>query len=228
MINYLFFIGIAFVLFLAFRVLRFVSYRVNFVRRSYPFVVAIELTLWIAFLFWVLHYFFRAKAYYNNLVLVLVVTAVILLVWFYIKDVVAGFIFRIRHNPRVGQLIQSTEAVGIVKLLAPSQIFIEEEGRNIVRIPYARLLGKSLSIDNPDTHSASEAVFRLKISAEVDRTNLEDKIKVSLLQSPWGVPGKPIRVSFPPDSEHTLEVSLHLIDKSYTEVVKGRLKTLLH
>jgi len=226
MINYVIFIVAALLLFVGFRVLRFASYRVSFVRRFYPFLVAIELTLWITFLFWVIHYFFKTKAYCNNLILVLVITSVVLLVWFYIKDVVAGFLFRIRHNPRVGQVLHSGELVGVVKKLAPSQIFIEEEGRNIFRIPYSTILGKSLSLENPDTHSASEAVMRFDISAVADHSDLEKRIKVLLLQSPWGVPGKSIRVSFPPDAAQTIEVSLHLIDKSYTEVVRTRLKAL--
>lgn len=228
MINYLLFITTAFLLFLAFRVLRFVSYRVSLVRKYYPLIIGLELGLWITFLFWLINHFFKSKPYYNNLVLVLVLTAVILLVWFYIKDVVAGFLFRIKHNPMVGQLIESPEGVGAIKKLSASQIMVEEEGRKIIRIPYSKILNKSISIASDDIHAASEVVIRLGTDSGTDLNDMERRIRLVLLQSPWCVPHKPIRIEFPSNENGGIEIAFHLVDKSFAETAKLKICGLLN
>ena len=226
MINYLIFIGTALLLFVSFRAIRMVSHRVTMLQRFYPMLVAIELGFWIAFIFWLVNRFLQTKAYYNELVLVLVITSVVLLVWYYIKDVIAGFIFRIKHNPKVGQHLQSIEANGVIKKLAVSQLFVEGEGREVIRIPYSKLLDKSLSLDTGDSPSASEAVLQLDVARGDDPTILERKIRTALLQSPWCVPGKPIRIEFLTEPKQCVEISLHLLDKSYLEAARSKLSSL--
>ncbi len=223
MISYLLFIAGALLLFMAFRVLRYVSYRIALVRKLYPILVSVELGLWIAFLFYLVTHFLGDKGYYNELVLLLVVIAAILLVWFYLKDVVAGFLFRIKHNPVTGQIIKSPEATGVIKMMTPSQMMVEEEGRNIVRVPYARVLGKSLSIEHKDIYSASEVKVHLGVESTVDFTNLENKIRIALLQSPWCVANKPIRIKPLTAPTAGVEITLHLVDKSFLAAVKERL-----
>jgi len=226
MIAYLLLVAIAFILFIGFRVLRYTSYRVGTVRKFYPIFIAVELGLWIAFIFGMVNYFLSTKSYYKELVLVLVVTAVILVVWFYIKDVVAGFLFRIKHNPIAGQVIRFSNVNGVIKTLAPSQLMIEEEGGKILRIPYSKLLNKSISLDNGDTYSASEVVIYLDVNAGADYTDAERRIKQTLLQFPWCVPHKPIRIGLSPQGKQGIEITFHLVDKSFAEAAKVKVKEL--
>lgn len=228
MIDYLLFIGTALLLFMSFRAIRMVSHRMKTLQRFYPILVAIELGLWIAFIFWLVTRFLLTKAYYNELVLVLVVTSVVLLVWYYIKDVVAGFIFRIKHNPKIGQHLQSAEANGVIKKLAVSQLFVEGEGRAVIRIPYSKLLNKSITLDTGDSPSASEAIIQFDKVSQADPTSMERKIRIALLQSPWCVPEKPIKIQFFSEPRERIEISLHLIDKSYLEAAKSKLKELIN
>lgn len=227
MINYILFVAIAALLFILFRVIRLLSYRIRGLKRFYSLLVALELAIWMIFLFWLIHYFFMNKSYYNELILVLVVTAVILLVWFYVKDVVAGFLFRIAHNPSLGQLLYSDEADGIIKKMDPSHVSIEHEGGEVIQVPYSRLLGKSLSLKTADARSASEVVFRVENLSSQDHHELEKKIRFMLLQSPWCVPNKPIRIAFLPHPDEGIEVAMHLLDKSFTEVAKHKLAQML-
>ncbi|MEQ8361855.1 MAG: hypothetical protein RH948_03245 [Cyclobacteriaceae bacterium] len=161
------------------------------------------------------------------MVLVLVVAVVGLLVWYYIKDIVSGFIFKIKHNPSVGQELNSTVGNGIIKKLSVSQVFVESEGRETLRIPYSQLLNKSINLNNVDIHSASEVILRFDGISQNDPINLEKKIKVALLQSSWCVPNKPIRVEFLSGEKPGVEVSLHLVDKGFGEVARMKLKGLL-
>jgi hypothetical protein len=227
MINYLFFIITAFLIFLAFRAMRLIGYRSKGLRKYYPVFVAIELGLWIFYIFWVVSHFLYSKSYYNELVLVLVIAVVGLLVWYYIKDIVSGFIFKIKHNPNVGQELNSPEGKGIIKKLSVSQIFVEAEGRDIVRIPYSQLLNKSINLNHVDIHSASEVVLHFDGVKMSDPINLEKKIRAALLQSPWCVPNKPIRVEFIAGNKSEIEVSLHLVDRSFRELARTKLTVLL-
>lgn len=227
MINYILFVATAGFLFILFRVIRLLSLRIRGIKRFYSLLVALELSVWMIFLFWMIHSLFKDKSYYNELVLVLVVTSVILLVWFYIKDVVAGFLFRIAHNPSLGQLLYSDEADGVIKKLNPSHMSVEHEGGEIIRVPYSRLLGKSLSIKTADARSASEVVFRIDNLSSQDHRELDKEIRLMLLQSPWCVPNKPIRIVFLPHPEGGIEVAMHLLDKSFTEEAKYKLTQML-
>lgn len=226
MINYIFFIGSAFLIFFAFRALRLAGYRVHTLRKYFPFFVAVEFGLWIFYIFWVVSYFLYLKSYYNELVLVLVIAVVGLLVWYYIKDIVSGFIFKIKHNPSVGQELSYTEGKGLIKKLSVSQIFIESEGRNIIRVPYSRLLGQSINLKDVDTHSASEVVLYFKNIDVTDPVNLEKSIRKTLLQSSWCVPSKPIRIDFLTGENVGVEVSMHLVDKGFGELARTKLLSL--
>lgn len=227
MINYILFVATAVLLFILFRVIHLLSFRIRGLKRFYSLLVAMELSVWMIFLFWLIHYFFGNKSYYNELILVLVITAVILLTWFYIKDVVAGFLFRIAHNPSLGQLLYADEADGVIKEMGSSHLSVEHEGGEIIRVPYSRLLGKSLSLKTADARSASEVVFRIKNLSSQDHHELEKEIRLTLLQSPWCVPNKPIRIVFLPHPEEGIEVALHILDKSFTEVAKHKIEQML-
>lgn len=228
MINYLFFIATAFLIFFVFRVMRLIGYRTSNLRKYYPVWVAIELALWIFYIFWVVSYFLYSKSYYNELVLVLVIAVVGLLVWYYIKDIVSGFIFKIKHNPSVGQELNSSDGKGIIKKLSVSQIFVELEGKDTIRIPYSQLLNNSINLNNVDIHSASEVVLRFEAVDSDDPINLEKHIRVALLQSSWCVPNKPIRVEFSSGEKSSVEVSMHLVDRSFGELARTRVKKLLY
>lgn len=227
MIDYLFFIIAALLIFLTFRLLRLIDYRIKRLRKYYPLFVATELGLWIFYIFWVVSHFLYTKSYYNELVLVLVVAVVILLVWYYIKDIVAGFVFKIRHNPRPDQILHSPEGEGVIRKLSSSQVLVEAGGRNILRIPYSKLLGKGLSLETADTHSACEAILFFEMEQGKEPTELKRKIRMDLLQSPWCVPSRPIRIEFLSEPKYGIEVTLYLLDKTYTEIVKEKMKALL-
>ncbi|MFZ1807437.1 MAG: hypothetical protein WAU36_09460 [Cyclobacteriaceae bacterium] len=224
MINYLIFVISALLIFLVFRAIRLIGYRVKGVRKYYPVFVAVELGLWIFYIFWVVSHFLYSKSYYNELVLVLVIAVVGLLVWYYIKDIVSGFIFKIKHNPRVGQELNSTEGTGVIKKLAVSQIFVEVEGRNTVRIPYSQLLNKSIHLNNVDNHSASEVVLHFEGVDQRDPIQLEKRIRTTLLQSSWCVPNKPIRIKFMSGDKTSIEVAMHLVDLSFGELARTKLR----
>ena len=226
MINYILFIATAAIVFILFRIVRLLSFRIRALKRFYSLLVGLELAIWMIFLFWLIHYFFMNKSYYNELILVLVVTAVILLVWFYIKDVVAGFLFRIKHNPSLGQILKSDEVHGVIKRMGPSQVFVEHEGGEVMRIPYSILVGKSLILRSEDVRSASEVLLHLPVSVKGDQVELEKRVRLILLQSPWCVPTKPIKIKFLAGDEG-IEISLHLVNKSFTETAKAMLKEVI-
>ncbi len=208
--------------------MRLIGYRTSNLRKYYPVWVAIELALWIFYIFWVVSYFLYSKSYYNELVLVLVIAVVGLLVWYYIKDIVSGFIFKIKHNPSVGQELNSSDGKGIIKKLSVSQIFVELEGKDTIRIPYSQLLNNSINLNNVDIHSASEVVLRFEAVDSDDPINLEKRIRVALLQSSWCVPNKPIRVEFSSGEKSSVEVSMHLVDRSFGELARTKVKKLLY
>jgi hypothetical protein len=70
-------------------------------------------------------------------------------------------------------------------------------------------------------------VIKLDIADGYDFTVMEKKIRLCLLQSPWCVSHKPIRIEFLPAPDHGIEVTFHLMDKDYTEIARAKLNSLI-
>ena len=209
-----------------FRIAKLISLRSRITHRYLPLLNALELALWTYIVFGTADLLLSDKSYYPYLVALLITLFMGLLVWFYIKDVVAGFLFRIRHNPLSGQLLDDQQLKGTIRAIGLSQLTIETAEGQWRKVPYSALVNRTLSIQSQHSPSPGETVIRIKLQAAVDPGYFQRVVRETLALSSWCVASKPITVHSDPDEEGSLRISFFMLDPSYLTMAKEQITTL--
>lgn len=204
-----------------FRIVKLLGVRNQVVRKITPALTLVELLLWTIIIFWSASIFLSTRSYYPVLVITLALLFTLMLTWFYLKDIVAGYIFRLRHNPVKGQILTCENIHGIVRTLGISQLTVETDEGRWLRIPYSSLVAQSLSLQSPRLVIPGETTLELSISNWDNPGKIESIVKTVLAQSPWWIASKPINIQFIPEL-NKLNISFFLLDPVYVQLVKER------
>jgi hypothetical protein len=218
--------AIVFIL-LAFRVIRLFSLRSKATQKYIPVVSAFELAIWTLLIFWAMHIFLADKLYYSWLLMLLVFVFTLLIVWFYIKDIVAGYLFQVRHNPTKNQTLQTGDVKGVIREIGLSQLTIELADGQWLRIPYSSLITQSLSLQSPHTIAPGEMMVKVPIHAKIDPGYFAKSIREALALSPWCVASKPITIQPDATEEGIMRISFFIIDPSYQTLAKDKLLSIV-
>lgn len=209
-----------------FRIARIVGVRNRVVQKVAPFLTILELLLWTIIIFWSASIFLSSRSYYPILVITLAVLFTLMITWFYLKDIVAGYIFRVRHNPVRGQMFICGGVQGSVRMLGLSQLTVETEEGQWVRIPYSSIVTCSLSLQSPRQTVYGETTLELSVRGWDNPDKMERMLRKVLAQSPWFIASKPINIQFIPE-DNKVRISFSLINHVYLQLVKDRLESSL-
>ena len=209
-----------------FRIARIVGVRNRLVQKVSPFLTILELLLWTIIIFWSASIFLSSRSYYPILVITLAVLFTLMLTWFYLKDIVAGYIFRLRHNPVRGQILTCETVRGSVRMLGLSQLTIETDEGQWLRIPYSSVVTRSLSLQSPRQIIPGETTLELTVHRWDNPGKMERIVKKVLAQSPWFIASKPVNIQFIPE-ENKVRISFSLLNHVYLQLVKDRLESSL-
>ncbi|MBK5277597.1 MAG: hypothetical protein JJE09_01920 [Bacteroidia bacterium] len=219
--------AIAFILFL-FRIVKLFSLRSKATQKYIPLVSALELTIWTSLVFWAINIFFSDISYYSFLVIILVTVFTLLLVWFYVKDIVAGSLFRVRHNPMKDQILHSAEIHGAIRKIGLSQLTVELTDGQLYRVPYSSLVSQKLSLQSPDSIAPGEIVIKVPIHTTIDPGYFTQRVRETLALSSWCVASKPISIQPDLSDEGILRISFFILDSSYQSLAKNKLISLVN
>lgn len=209
-----------------FRIARIVGVRNRVVQKVSPFLTILELLLWTIIIFWSANIFLSSRSYYPILVITLAVLFTLMITWFYLKDIVAGYIFRVRHNPVRGQILTCEGVQGSVRMLGLSQLTVETEEGQWLRIPYSSIVTCSLSLQSPRQNIPGETTLELSVHGWDNPDKMEKMLKKVLAQSPWFIASKPINIQFVPEA-NKVRISFSLLNHVYLQLVKDRLESSL-
>lgn len=209
-----------------FRIARIVGVRNRVVQKVSPFLTILELLLWTIIIFWSANIFLSSRSYYPILVITLAVLFTLMITWFYLKDIVAGYIFRVRHNPVRGQILTCEGVQGSVRMLGLSQLTVETEEGQWLRIPYSSIVTCSLSLQSPRQNIPGETTLELSVHGWDNPDKMERMVKKVLAQSPWFIASKPINIQFVPEA-NKVRISFSLLNHVYLQLVKDRLESSL-
>ncbi|HEY8513481.1 MAG TPA: mechanosensitive ion channel domain-containing protein [Cyclobacteriaceae bacterium] len=195
-------IGLA--IFILFRVLRLFLARSEShrLRNSIVYVVPIEILVWSTYFFRSLEYFFGTKSYYDYLLTALVLTGLGLLVWFYLKEVVAGAFFRLQHNPKTGRHLQASNLEGIIRRISATHIYLDTGSGKVVRLPFSKLVGSAFSL-SAHKESAQDFKFSIRVSRTASRDETTNRIRQALLLSPYCSYKEPVEIRITDESSDT-------------------------
>lgn len=219
-------IGLVVVALVLFRVARLLVLKKKSTQQYIPLVSALELGTWTFIIFWAVNIFFSDNLYYPYLIILLAIVFTMMLVWYYLKDIMAGYLFRIRHNPIKGQLIECRELKGSIRKIGISQLTVESGSGQWYRVPYSSIINQQLSLKSMYSMAPGETVIKVHLNTIVDPGHFERCVREALALSSWCVAPKPIRIKSDPQEEHTMQISFFMLDPSFHALAKLRLTKL--
>jgi Mechanosensitive ion channel, beta-domain len=148
------------------------------------FLIIAESLIWLIFIFRSTSFLFREKFYYQYLVISLILIFLGFLTWFFIRDIFAGIIFRIRYNIKTGDYISSGNISGHIKSYHLTSINLLTADGLVLNIPYTRMINEVIAKKEfrgtPEEHK-----LQLQADLSLGRTNAEELIRTALLNAPW-------------------------------------------
>ncbi len=142
--------------------------------------------LWIFILLWAVNYLFGDKSYYQVIIISAIVILTLAFGWFFLKDLVAGIIFRLQNNYTNGEVLQIGEISGRLNKMLLTHITIDTNNDNTLKIPYSRLSNEIIS-QKSQTKSFENNRFTLSTNKKLSQKDTEDAIGTILKNSPWHI-----------------------------------------
>ena len=137
------------VIFLGLKVLRLglktLLHRSSVLNLTDHILAALELLVWMVFIFWTGHTLFSEKFFYSYLVYFIIFIIISFFSWFLLRDLLAGIVFRVRHNLRTGSYIKAGDFSGQVVSQKLSYLYLKTTDNQFLRIPYSAIINKVLT-----------------------------------------------------------------------------------
>ena len=143
-----------------------------------------EYLVWLIFVFQAANFLFREAFFYRYLVTGLILVVMGLLTWFFIRDIFAGLIFKIKYSLKTGTYINAGNFNGQIKsqMLTSIQL-ITNEGLTI-NVPYTRLINEVIT-ERGFRGTHGEHILQLQVDLSLGRSNAEELVRSALLSTPW-------------------------------------------
>ncbi|MEA3318176.1 MAG: mechanosensitive ion channel [Bacteroidota bacterium] len=187
--NYLFrFLIIVTVLFLFFRLLALVMpiifRKKQICRLIKKYIPSIELVVWILVLSKTYNKLFLSNKIFAILSLTIVVSIVLYFIWFALKDLVAGIVFKSTSKIELGENVRIDSYTGEIVKFAYRTLNIETIKGEVIYIPYYKIITSSVIKVN-----LAEAIktysFKLEIAKTENIINLIAEIRDAIINLPW-------------------------------------------
>lgn len=205
----LIFAGSFFLILLTGNVIKFLTKRHlkwKFLFRLFPLI---ELAIGLFVILWSINFLFHAKSYYNILLICLAVIFIVLLSWFLLRDLVAGYIFRMQNSFRPGAEIQLGKSIGRLLSMRATHIIIETGDGRTVKIPYSLISNEIVSEQREET-IAEDSSFTLRFSCKKNIQKTEKDIRKAVLNSPWRLLHREPVIKLKSENEDSFEFEIQV------------------
>lgn len=188
-------------------------------------LVPVEMLAWTAYFFRSLEYLFSTRSYYNYLLTALLLVGFGFLVWFYLKEVVAGAFFKLQHRPKTGRHLQLGDIEGVIRRISATHVSVDTPDGVIVKVPYSRLSGSVFSLSTHKEH-ARDFRFKVKVDKHRDKDETISRIKTALLLSPYCSYKEPVdvRITDEDSSAFTCEISVRPLSQHFDSRIEKSLR----
>src|SRR5690606_24556240 len=201
MIKFVIVLLIGLALFVGFKVVRLVLARSESrrLRNAVLYLVPLEILIWTVYFFRSLEYLFGTRSYYDYLLTALVLIGLGLLIWLYLKEVVAGAFFRLQHKPKTGRFLQTSDLEGVIKRITATPIYLDTPGGKVVRLPFSKRVGNVFSLSAHKEH-AQDLKFSIRVEKQWSRDETINRIRQAALLSPYCSYKEPVEVAVEDES----------------------------
>ncbi len=156
-------------------------FTLRWIERNWTLIISIT---WLVVLFWSISYLFGKGNYYSLVINCLIVIISVLISWFFLKDLVAGIIFRGQNRYTPGDYVQFGELEGKVESFSLTHISVNTKDGKLLKLPYSRLNNQVIS-QKSDLKSFQKYTFVLTTNKKEERKMTESSILTFLMVSPW-------------------------------------------
>ncbi|MFW5663634.1 MAG: mechanosensitive ion channel domain-containing protein [bacterium] len=176
--------------------------------RIFPWL---EVALWMAYLFWVIHYWFYNAASYHLLFASVAIVIIVLLGWYVLREIISGAVFRSDNRLEPGLQIKTDSIAGSISGLGiMSMEIISAEGEKIT-VPYSQITGQSMT-QKATKGQGKIQVFTITIPQHYGAVNIERRLKHKLLECSWVIAEGDIKIKMDlRDQQYEVEVSYYSI-----------------
>lgn len=230
MMKFLIVLLIGFVIYILFRAVRLMLARPgnHRWRNAAIALVPLEMLVWTAYFFRSLHYLFSTRSYYDYLLTALLIIGFGLLVWFYLKEIVAGAFFKLQHRPKTGRHLQLGDMEGVIRRINATHISLDTPDGVIVKIPYSRLTGNVFSLSTHKEH-ARDFRFTVRFDKQWDKDEAVNRVRTALLLSPYCSYKEPVEVKIDDDgpSTYTCDIAVRPLSQRFNSRIEKGLRDSL-
>jgi len=215
-------------LFFIFRILRYFLIpqikKVKIRERIIYYSPAIEAIIWLIYVTVVLiHVFFPSPFIGLAIFLLLIIAG-----WRFLKDFVAGIIFKLEAKINVGQKIKFNDHVGIISTMDYLSTKIEVENGESIIVRYSDLSNFIITQANA-SESLKSHLLKLKIKSDKDIGIIKEDIKSIIYNLPWSLGEKAPVIEYETSDEvgHQFKVILYALENAHFRLMENSLRKSL-
>lgn len=205
--------------------LKKVSHKYAVLKRLDRMLPVVQVLTWTIFVFWANGVLFRDRIYYPYIVTGMAFFAMALAVWFFLRDVVAGLVFRSQNDLMPGENIQVGAITGQVRSVHLMHIVVATDNGSTIKIPNTHL-SRELISGSTTPEGLEEFKIQLSVNKQLAKPEIEEKIRNEVANSPWCDYKLPpiIKLKDENDSSYVYDVVIYTLNHQHLRIVEKALK----
>jgi len=176
----------------------------------------IEMFVWMFFSVLMIQKFSDSNQMYSFGIFGLLMIAGFWLLWFYLKNIISGNVFKLNRKFEIGDVIQVDEYQGKIIAMGSQRLELETENGEVVFMPYTQL-SDAVIVKLHYGEKVLNHSFTMSTANEGSLANIEEKIRYEILNMPWSSLKKTPQIKLiHRDPDHLVfEVILYALEKKY-------------
>lgn len=183
------------------------------------------LVVWLIAVFWAVYYLFYDKNYYNFIVFALIGLLVVAFSWFFVKDFMAGILFKTQNNFVPGEVVQLMGVSGKLRAMLLTHVSIYTDDGEVVKIPYSKVSGEIISKKSVSGQVGCN-YFEIKVPKKEELETYLNLFEKILLASPWRIKdSKPdVKLKSETDDFYVFEIHFEARSEKHLKYVADYLR----
>ncbi len=204
----------------------------NLINRKFPYqkkvklltsylLSVVELFIWIGFLIWSVRFLYESYDYTALLILAVLITLIIIPLWYVIRDFLYGVVLKIQRKIDIGYILEFDEMTGVVVKIGHLSFDIKLKNGNINSIPYNKVISKVISKHSLNINIDSYQII-FKINSHQSLNSIIQQLKLCLINAPWSVSTHEAIINEvkSEDGEFLFDVNVYVLSKDHADKIK--------
>jgi len=208
---------------LLFVVIRFAEKAIPFFIKDYEkkrsfirYFSLIEIFIWVLYTVFLIQSFSDSNQIYSLGMFVLLMIVGFWLLWFYLKNVISGSVFKLSKKFEIGDTIQVNNYQGKIIAMGNQRLELESENGEVIFIPYKQLSDSVIVKLHRGEMELSHS-FTLATNNDKLQKEIEQALRYEILSMPWAsIKKSPLIKLIHKDDEHfVFEIVLFALNNKY-------------